>query len=145
MRATFEGAADDARHAHVHLAHDAGGDAAQREHRLAGLSPPGEVAGVLRAFGSQLLDGGERVLADLRELEGFGALDHLSQRLGHRVGLMRQRRLQVAEQIVVLGGVLRQVHFTIEPMVSFSTLFFSRDQASVRTRRWMGSDEPVAK
>src|SRR5690349_23489350 len=71
------GAADHARDAELDLPRRRGADAAECQRALPDLSPQRDVALVARALALELLDRGERVAAQLRDVDGLGRLDHL--------------------------------------------------------------------
>src|SRR5882672_12201263 len=72
-----ERAADHARNAELDLPDRGGRDAAERQRALADLAPERDVALVARALALELVDRGGRLLAQPRQVDRLGRLDHL--------------------------------------------------------------------
>src|SRR5437588_11880924 len=82
------GAAEHARNAELDLPERRGGDAAERDRALADLAPERDVALVSRPLALELLDGRERLFADMADVGGVGRLDHFLEHRGGFLGLV---------------------------------------------------------
>src|SRR3954451_8215504 len=101
-------ATDYARNPDGDLTQGGGRDAADRDRADTHLAPEIEVAPCNGAFGFELFDRGERILAYGPELYGIGRFDHLAQRYLDRFGLGRQLAPEKLAQSCIAHRVARK-------------------------------------
>src|SRR5579871_4057765 len=87
------------------------GDATGRQYALADLAPGEHLALVARPLALEILDGGERCFAHVRELHGLCRLNNLVQDGPHLLGLPRHLALEHCQQSGVMGRIAGEGEF----------------------------------
>ena len=139
------GAADHARKSQRGQRDGGGRDAAQSQCALADLAPQRDLALGAGAFPSQLVDRGQRLLAQAWPIGGLGGRDYVGQYLRGRLGLVRLYSLEHREQLGIARRVVGERHLGEvahgQPLDVVALLRPRQHREDTRT----GASEPVAK